>query len=134
LATEAKRFESGVTPKAQVMETSQLRTSGIEESGMGMQCHLCGATQDANGRKFINPSRLLEHLRKAHPEAVSTPRLSPPPIDPSQAYSVPKSMPLRAAHPAPRPVQAKFCPHCGFHLEATHAAMKHPPAARPEDA
>ena len=115
------------------METSPLRTSGIEESGMGIRCDLCGATQDANGRKFINPARLLEHLRKAHPEAVSTPRFCPPPIDPSQAYSVPKSPPLRVAHPARRAVQDKFCPHCGLHLDGSDAAMKHPPAARVED-
>jgi hypothetical protein len=107
------------------------RTSGIEESGTGLQCHLCGATRDAQGKKLLNPSRLLEHMRTAHPEAVSSPRFSPPPpMNPYQVYSVPKSAPLRVTAPPPPASHAKFCPQCGFDMKAVDAAMK-PPHAPP---
>jgi hypothetical protein len=117
------------------MEMNHHHTSGIGESGEGMPCHLCGATGDCDGRKFINPSRLLEHLRKAHPEAVSTPRFPPPPpVEPTQAYPMPGSAPRRAAVPPPPVSHARFCPQCGFNMEPIEAAMRPPHRAhRGED-
>lgn len=123
------------------MEMNHLHTSGIEESGIGMTCHLCGATGDPGGKKFINPSRLLEHMRQAHPEAVTTPHFSPiPPIKPTQVYPLTRSAPLcdavtpPAAEPPQPTAHAKFCPQCGFNMAAIEAAMKSSPPPRRGDA